>query len=212
MSINIRSHCVIIGADIVAAAEAPFSLGLGAALPPAFHPLAYSSDGPTSKKLISLLSLPGGKLTPTGDASPSMLAQEFLLELIVLVVIFRLGKGCEKIIVEDDEAFVFLGLGLGLFSWVNVIIAGHEVIFCNVQLNPSSDIEIPLRIRYGSGDGIDMIDAGSKVAHGVGQYLGHGRAMLINGSIEMGQSGLSLGWQHVYRCIWLFGFEGRMHK
>jgi len=35
-----------------------------------------------------------------------------------------------------------------------------------------------------------MIDAGTKVAHGVGQDLGHSGAVRINGSVEMGEAGL----------------------
>ena len=181
VSINICGDCMVIGMitiadDIVTITgdtEPTLALGLGTALPAALHPRPNSPDGPTS--LIA-----DGGCSPAGDAAPPVLVHQLFLKLVVLIVVLRPGEGRQKLPVEDDEALVFLG------GWINIVIvndAGHQIVFGNVQLNP-------LLAGNGSGDGIDMIDAGTEVAHGVGQNLGHGGAVRINGPVEMGEAGL----------------------
>jgi len=168
-------------ADIVTIAggtEPTLALGLGTSLPAALHPRPNSPDGSTS--LIA-----DGGCSPARDAAPPVLAHQLLLKLVVLIVVLRSGEGREKLPAEDDEALVFVVLG----GWININVidvvkdAGHQIVFGNVQLSP-------LLTGNWSGDGVDMIDAGTEVAHGVGQDLGHGGAMRINGSVEMGEAGL----------------------
>jgi hypothetical protein len=194
VSINICSHCMVIAiiaiADVVTIAggtEPTLALGLGTALPAALHPRPNSPDGPTS--LIA-----DGGCSPAGNAAPPVLTHQLLLKLVVLIVVLRLGEGRQELPVEDDKAFVFLGLG-GWINTINVLNdAGHQICFGYVQLNP-------LLAGNGSGDSVDVIDAGTEVAHGVGQDLGHGGAVRINGSVEMGEAGLCDGSENEVRQV-----------
>ena len=170
-------------ADIVTIAggtEPTLAFGLGTSLPAALHPRPNSPDGSTS--LIA-----DGGCSPARDAAPPVLAHQLLLKPVVLIVVLRSGEGREKLPVEDDEALVFVVLGLG--GWININVidvvkdAGHQIVLGNVQLKP-------FLTGNGSGDGVDVIDAGTEVTHGVGQDLGHGGAVRINGSVKMGETGL----------------------